>query len=121
MNIAEVRQATGLQWAGMVWNATGEMLDADSHCAIAVERVGVAREQGALGTPPVAPSRLAWNERLVADEVTDESAARRQGFAVTIARCLLASGPRAAPSPSQPLASSRCDRASSPITPAGPR
>jgi DNA-binding CsgD family transcriptional regulator/tetratricopeptide (TPR) repeat protein len=53
-----------LQWQGMLWNATGEMLDFDAHIATARERVRLAREHGALAELPVALSCLAWNELL---------------------------------------------------------
>ena len=55
---------TRLQLLGMAWNATGEMLDFESHCAIARERVRLAREEGALATLPVALSCLAFTEQL---------------------------------------------------------
>ena len=55
---------TRLQLLGMAWNATGEMLDFESHCAVARERVRLAREEGALATLPVALSCLAFTEQL---------------------------------------------------------
>jgi DNA-binding CsgD family transcriptional regulator len=62
--LEEMREGTGLQWAGMLWNATGAMLDFERHEAVSRERVRIAREQGALGTLPVALSCLAWVTRL---------------------------------------------------------
>ena len=53
-----------LQWQGMVWNVTGEMLDFEANIATAREWVRLARDQGALATLPVALSGLAWNEVL---------------------------------------------------------
>jgi DNA-binding CsgD family transcriptional regulator len=60
---AEVREDT-YQWHGMVWNATGELFDFETHIAVARERVQMVREQGALTTLPVSLSCLAWCERL---------------------------------------------------------
>jgi DNA-binding CsgD family transcriptional regulator len=53
-----------VQWHGMMWNATGELLDFERHLAVGRERVRMSREQGALATLPVALSCLAWCERL---------------------------------------------------------
>ena len=52
------------QWLGMVWNATGELFDFETHLGVARERVRVAREYGALATLPVALSCQAWSEHL---------------------------------------------------------
>ena len=60
----DVRGEARLQLLGMVWCATGEMLDFEPHHATARLRVRLAREQGALAALPVALSCLAWNERL---------------------------------------------------------
>jgi DNA-binding CsgD family transcriptional regulator len=60
----EVRKQPRLQWQGMVWNASGELLDFEGHCATARQWVRLAREQGALATLPVALSGLAWCEVL---------------------------------------------------------
>jgi DNA-binding CsgD family transcriptional regulator len=67
-----------VQWHGMMWNATGELLDFDAHQAVGRERVRIAREQGALATLPVALSCLAWSERLagridIAESLTAEA------------------------------------------------
>jgi DNA-binding CsgD family transcriptional regulator len=53
-----------LRWDGMVWNATGELLDFERHSATARAWVRVAREHGAMATLPVALSGLAWCEIL---------------------------------------------------------
>ena len=53
-----------LQWIGMLWNATGELFDFESHSAVGRLRVRLAREQGALAWLPVALSCLAWSERM---------------------------------------------------------
>jgi DNA-binding CsgD family transcriptional regulator len=60
----DVRGHTRLQLLGMLWNATGELLDFESHAATARQRVRLAREEGALAVLPVALSCLAWCERL---------------------------------------------------------
>jgi DNA-binding CsgD family transcriptional regulator/tetratricopeptide (TPR) repeat protein len=60
----EVSSERRLQWQGMVWNATGELLDFGGHHAVARERVRLAREQGALSALPVALSCLMWCELL---------------------------------------------------------
>lgn len=60
----ELRSQPRLKWDGMVWNATGELLDFESHNAVAREWVRLAREQGAMATLPVALSGLAWCEIL---------------------------------------------------------
>jgi DNA-binding CsgD family transcriptional regulator len=66
------------QWLGMVWVATGELFDFESHLAVARERSRLAREQGALGTLPVALSCQGWSEHLagrtdVAEALTAEA------------------------------------------------
>jgi AAA ATPase domain len=61
---SEVPNPPRLQWEGMIWNATGDMLDFDEHIATAQQRVRLAREHGALAELPVALSCLAWNELL---------------------------------------------------------
>jgi DNA-binding CsgD family transcriptional regulator len=66
------------QWLGMVWIATGELFDFESHLAVARERSRLAREQGALATLPVALSCQAWSEHLagridVGDRLTSEA------------------------------------------------
>ena len=60
----DARGEPRLQLLGMVWNATGELLDFERHSAVARLRVRLAREQGALAALPVALSCLAWCERL---------------------------------------------------------
>jgi DNA-binding CsgD family transcriptional regulator len=60
----EVRNPPRLRWDGMVWNATGELLDFEGHNAAARQWVRLAREQGAMATLPVALSGLAWCEIL---------------------------------------------------------
>jgi DNA-binding CsgD family transcriptional regulator len=60
----DVRGQARHQLLGMVWNATGELLDFERHSANARLRVRLAREEGALATLPVALSCLAWCERL---------------------------------------------------------
>jgi DNA-binding CsgD family transcriptional regulator len=52
------------QWLGMVWNATGELFDFESHLEVARERSRLARQHGALATLPVALSCQAWSEHL---------------------------------------------------------
>jgi DNA-binding CsgD family transcriptional regulator len=60
----DVGGSTRLQLLGMLWNASGDMLDFENHRAVARERVRQAREDGALATLPVALSCLAWSELL---------------------------------------------------------
>lgn len=60
----EIRRRPRLQWQGMVWNTSGELLDFEGHSATARQWVRLAREQGALATLPVALSGLAWCEVL---------------------------------------------------------
>jgi DNA-binding CsgD family transcriptional regulator len=60
----DVSGATRLQLLGMLWNATGDMLDFESHIAMARERVRQASEEGALATLPIALVCLAWSELL---------------------------------------------------------
>jgi len=62
--VDELRGAPELKWDGLVWNATGEMLDFEAHYATAREWVRVARVQGALATLPGSLSALAWCEVL---------------------------------------------------------
>jgi hypothetical protein len=78
----EVSSERRLQWQGMVWNATGELLDFEGHHSVARERVRLAREQGALSTLPVALSCLMWCELLsghieAAEALGDEAARSR--------------------------------------------
>jgi len=56
--------STRLQLLGMLWNATGDMLDFEHHMAVARERVRQARQEGALATLPIALACLAWSELL---------------------------------------------------------
>ena len=65
-HVDEGRGAPELKWDGLVWNATGELLDFEAHYATARAWVRVAREQGALATLPGALSALAWCEVLAA-------------------------------------------------------
>jgi ATP/maltotriose-dependent transcriptional regulator MalT len=60
----DARGEARLQLLGMVWNASGELLDFERQSSTARLRVRLAREQGALATLPVALSCLAWCERL---------------------------------------------------------
>ncbi len=60
----DVSGSTRLQLLGMLWNATGDMLDFENHIAMAQERVRQAREDGALATLPIALVCLAWSELL---------------------------------------------------------
>jgi DNA-binding CsgD family transcriptional regulator len=62
MAAQDVTGSTRIQLQGMLWNATGDMLDFDNHIRIARERVREARDQGALATLPIALVCLAWNE-----------------------------------------------------------
>jgi DNA-binding CsgD family transcriptional regulator len=76
----DVEGATRLQLQGMLWNATGDMLDFENHIAVARQRVRDARQQGALATLPIALVCLAWNEVLagrfdVADALVSEATA----------------------------------------------
>jgi DNA-binding CsgD family transcriptional regulator len=64
MSADDVSGSTRLQLLGMLWNATGDMLDFESHIAMARERVRQAREEGALATLPIALVCLAWTELL---------------------------------------------------------
>src|SRR5262249_2009160 len=49
---------------GMLWNATGDMLDFEGHIGVARARVRETRQQGALATLPFALVCLAWSEVL---------------------------------------------------------
>lgn len=60
----ELRGQPELKWDGLVWNATGELLDFEGHYATAGEWARVSREQGALATLPGALNALAWCEVL---------------------------------------------------------
>jgi DNA-binding CsgD family transcriptional regulator len=60
----DVGGSTRLQLLGMLWNATGDMLDFEHHMAAARERVRQARQEGALATLPIALACLAWSELL---------------------------------------------------------
>jgi len=61
---SELEQMPVMQWHGMIWNATGEMLDFAAHRAVAGRWVRLAKEHGALATLPVALSGLGWCEML---------------------------------------------------------
>jgi DNA-binding CsgD family transcriptional regulator len=58
----DVTGSTRLQLLGMLWNATGDMLDFQNHISVARERVRQARREGALATLPIALVCLAWSE-----------------------------------------------------------
>jgi DNA-binding CsgD family transcriptional regulator len=60
----DVNGSTRLQLLGMLWNATGDMLDFQNHISVARERVRQARQEGALATLPIALVCLAWSELL---------------------------------------------------------
>jgi DNA-binding CsgD family transcriptional regulator len=60
----DVSGSARLQLLGMLWNATGDMLDFENNIAIARERVRQAREEGALAVLPIALACLAWSELL---------------------------------------------------------
>jgi DNA-binding CsgD family transcriptional regulator len=62
--VDELRGQPALKWDGLVWNATGELLDFEAHYATARAWARVSREQGALATLPGALSALAWCEAL---------------------------------------------------------
>ncbi len=62
--VDELRGQPELKWDGLVWNATGELLDFEGHYATAREWARVSREQGALATLPGALNALAWCEVL---------------------------------------------------------
>ena len=62
--VDELRGQPELKWDGLVWNATGELLDFEAHYATAREWARVSREQGALATLPGALNALAWCEVL---------------------------------------------------------
>jgi hypothetical protein len=51
---AHAHEARSQQWQGMLWNATGELLDFESHTTTARQRVRLVREDGALANLPVA-------------------------------------------------------------------
>ncbi|HSO98061.1 MAG TPA: LuxR family transcriptional regulator [Solirubrobacteraceae bacterium] len=53
-----------LKWDGLVWNATGELLDYEAHYATARTWARVSRAQGALATLPGALNAQAWCEVL---------------------------------------------------------
>ena len=55
---------TRLQLLGMLWNATGDLLDFEANRAVARERVRLARKDGALSSLPVALDCLAFCELL---------------------------------------------------------
>jgi DNA-binding CsgD family transcriptional regulator len=62
----------------MLWNATGELLDFESHATTARQRVRLVRDDGALASLPVALDGLAWVELLsgrvgAADALVDEA------------------------------------------------
>jgi DNA-binding CsgD family transcriptional regulator len=60
----QLEAAPNLQWHGMMWNATGEMLDFRAHRAVARRWVALARQHGGLSTLPIALSGLGWCEVL---------------------------------------------------------
>lgn len=75
---AHAHEARSQQWQGMLWNATGELLDFESHATTARQRVRLVREDGALANLPVALDGLAWVELLsgrvdAADALVDEA------------------------------------------------
>jgi len=61
---AHRKEAGAHQWQGMLWNATGELFDFESHSATARQRVRLVREHGALMNLPVALAGVAWTELL---------------------------------------------------------
>jgi DNA-binding NarL/FixJ family response regulator len=82
MGADDVSGSTRLQLLGMLWNATGDMLDFESHIAVARERVRQAREEGALATLPIALVCLAWSELLAGrTEVAEALNAEGTGLA----------------------------------------
>jgi DNA-binding CsgD family transcriptional regulator len=60
----DASRATRLHLLGLLWAATGDMLDFDNHIAMAREQVRLARDVGALATLPMSLVSLAWSERL---------------------------------------------------------
>ena len=70
---SELEQMPVMQWHGMIWNATGEMLDFAAHRAVAGRWVRLAKENGALATLPVALSGLGWCEMLAGRVQSAES------------------------------------------------
>jgi DNA-binding CsgD family transcriptional regulator len=75
---AHARESRAQQWQGMLWNATGELLDFESHATTARQRVRLVRDDGALANLPVALDGLAWVELLsgrvgAADALVDEA------------------------------------------------
>jgi DNA-binding CsgD family transcriptional regulator len=60
----ELRGQPQLKWDGVVWNATGDLLDFEGHYATARAWARVSREQGALAVLPNALSALSWCEVL---------------------------------------------------------
>ena len=62
--VEEPRGQPELKWDGVVWNATGELLDFEGHYATARAWARVSREQGALAMLPNALSALSWCEVL---------------------------------------------------------
>jgi DNA-binding CsgD family transcriptional regulator len=75
---AHARESRSQQWQGMLWNATGELLDFESHATTARQRVRLVRDDGALTSLPVALDGLAWVELLsgrvgAADALVDEA------------------------------------------------
>jgi DNA-binding CsgD family transcriptional regulator len=75
---AHRQEVASHQWQGMLWNATGELLDFETHCEIGRQRVRLARADGALVNLPVALACQAWNELLsgrveVADTLVTEA------------------------------------------------
>jgi DNA-binding CsgD family transcriptional regulator len=62
-DLAEVDEAPP-QWQGMMWNATGELLDFEAHVAGARKWLRQARTHGALSTLAPAFNAVAWTELL---------------------------------------------------------
>ena len=82
MGADDVSGSTRLQLLGMLWNASGDMLDFESHISMARERVRQAREEGALATLPIALVCLAWTELLAGrTEVAEALNAEGTGIA----------------------------------------
>lgn len=76
--------ATRVQLLGMLWNATGDMLDFESHMRAARERVRHARQEGFLATLPIALACLAWTE-LLAGRIELAEAHNAEGMEIAAA------------------------------------
>jgi DNA-binding CsgD family transcriptional regulator len=82
MGAQDVNGSTRLQLQGMLWNATGDMLDFENHIGVARARVRAAREQGALATLPIALVCMAWCEVLAGRfDAADAMASEATGIA----------------------------------------